>query len=373
MKNISKLGGIIMLLFCLVNANAKTTADITVKNNTDKKRTIETVQVAWESLAQKGLKPEKTVIIDDKRNQIPSQIIYDENDEPTMIIFQVELDANATVVYTAKKKKPEDYPSKVYGRIVPERYNDFAWENDIMGYRIYQKVLIPVDGPSGGIDVWSKRTTNLVVDKWYANIHYHDDHGEGCDSYKVGPTMGAGGISLLENGELKLHANYVGATIKAMGPIRMIVDFTFDEQSINGETVTMTKTLTYDAGSSINQFDVVFSGSEPTYDLVTGVVKREGAGEMVLNEKTGVLSYWEPELKNYGEKGLGIISPKSTRMGELDNHVVAYAQAVNGKSFTYYTGSCWNTANIFTNNMEWTKYLAQYKDQIEKPLTIIVK
>lgn len=36
---------------------------------------------------------------------------------------------------------PSQNESKVYGRFVPERYDDFAWENDKIAFRMYGKSL----------------------------------------------------------------------------------------------------------------------------------------------------------------------------------------------------------------------------------------
>lgn len=373
MKSFAKWSSILLLFFCFAASNAKTKVDITVENTTGIDRTIETVELDWKTLADKGLKAGKTIIVDKAGNEVTSQLLLDTKGEATSLIFQVELKANSSQTFTATKSKPADYTSNVYCRMVPERYNDFAWENNIVGYRIYQEVLIPIDGPSGGIDVWTKRTDKMVINKWYKDTHYHTDHGEGCDSYKVGPTMGAGSISLLEDGKVKLHANYKEADIRAMGPIRVIVDFTFGKQTIDGESVEMTKTLTFDANSSLNKFDVTYKSKLEELNLVTGITKRDGAGEMYFNEKNGVLSYWEPEIPNLDEKGLGIISPESSKMGTLENHVVAYASTKTNTPFTYYTGACWDRAKFYNNSTEWIAYLETYRTQLDAPLNIIIK
>ena len=69
-----------------------------------------------------------------------------------------------------------------------------------MAFRIYGQALVPIDGPSNGIDLWYKRTSDLIIDKWYANdlagiASYHNDNGEGLDDYKVGRTLGAGAMA----------------------------------------------------------------------------------------------------------------------------------------------------------------------------------
>ena len=76
-----------------------------------------------------------------------------------------------------------------FGRFVPEREDDFAWENDKVAFRIY--------GPSSngkgqvsGVDAWLKKVPYSIIDKWYAEhlsgTSYHEDQGEGYDPFHVG-------------------------------------------------------------------------------------------------------------------------------------------------------------------------------------------
>lgn len=373
MRHIKYLLGLVVLLVNINFAFAKSEVVIKVENSSGIDRAIETVEVEWNLLAAKGLKADQTIVLDADGNEIPSQIIKSKAGEAQQLIFQVQLDADADKAYTIKKGKPVAYPTKVYGKMVPTRYNDFAWENDVMAYRIYHSDLIPIDGPSGGIDVWSKRTSDLIVDKWYKDGGYHHDHGQGCDFYKVGPSLGAGGISLLEDGKMQKHANYTDAKIIASGPIRLIVEFSFAEQSVNGKTVAMTKTLSLDAGSSLNRFDVVFDTELKELPLTTGIVKRSGKGQVCMNEELGCIMYWEPEYKTYGHAGLAIIMTEASTMGTLENHIVAYDKATPNKAYTYYSGACWDKAEHFNTPKEWKAYLQLYKQQLTKPLKVTVE
>ncbi len=80
------------------------------------------------------------------------------------------------------------------GRTVPERYDDYAWENNKVAYRLYGPALetSPEKLVTPGIDVWVKCTDKLVIDEWYARGNYHHNYGDGMDCYKVGVTLGSG-------------------------------------------------------------------------------------------------------------------------------------------------------------------------------------
>ena len=71
---------------------------------------------------------------------------------------------------------------KVYGRYVPERKDDFAWENEYAAFRMYGPALKP-ENPSNGVDLWLKASPELVVDSFYYREHvlglpYHINYGK---------------------------------------------------------------------------------------------------------------------------------------------------------------------------------------------------
>ena len=57
---------------------------------------------------------------------------------------------------------------KVYGRYVPERKDDFAWENEFAAWRMYGPAL-KAENPSNGVDLWLKASPELIVDSFYAD------------------------------------------------------------------------------------------------------------------------------------------------------------------------------------------------------------
>ena len=58
---------------------------------------------------------------------------------------------------------PKEQQPKVYGRYVPERKDDFAWENEYAAFRLYGPALKP-ENPSNGVDLWLKNSPALVID-----------------------------------------------------------------------------------------------------------------------------------------------------------------------------------------------------------------
>src|SRR5581483_1980558 len=136
------------------------------------------------------------------------------------------------------------FPSKVFARYVPERLDDFAWENDKIAHRIYGPALEAPRPPgsdkevlmTSGLDVWCKRVDYLVVDRWYnkGHNHYHKDEGEGMDMYNVGPSRGCGGTGAWVDGQLYSGHNYKTWSVLANGPIRAIFELTYAAWDAHG-------------------------------------------------------------------------------------------------------------------------------------------
>jgi hypothetical protein len=353
-------------------------ASVVVENSTAIERGTETVELDWEILKAKGAKAGNVIVVDFLTGQeIPSQVVNSETGSAELLIFQTKLSAGTKACYVVKEGKPKDYPKKTFGRIVPERLNDYAWENDAVAFRVYHEDLIAKDGPSGGVDFWGKSTKGLVIDKWYKAGDYHRDRGEGCDSYKVGPSLGAGGVSIVEDDKLNLHSNFKSVEVIADGPIRISAKLTYGTQTIAGKEVGLTKIISLDAGSNLSRYDVTFTSDISELPIATGIVSRKNPGSAYLNEKAGILAYWEPVNRNYGQTGIGVVMPKSSKMKTMDNHFVALATAKSGEPFTYYSGACWSKSGrrsiLPKTNTEWKAYLNKQATQLKNPLKVVIK
>ena len=85
-----------------------------------------------------------------------------------------------------------------------------AVENTHFALRIYFN-------DSGAIDVYSKTGRGLELEKykWYPTVEQQENDGAGCDEYRVGKTVGLGGIALWDGKqEVKLKATGGGRTAR---------------------------------------------------------------------------------------------------------------------------------------------------------------
>lgn len=283
------------------------------------------------------------------------------------LLVQVDLKPNNGVKLLLQKGKHAPFVAKTYGRFVPERKEDFAWENDKIAFRMYGKELEKTPKENAfGIDVWVKRTDKLIINERYKRGEYHVDHGDGMDYYHVGLTLGAGNAMPYLNDSIWYSKNYISYKVLDNGPLRSTFQLNYDAWDVAGKQVTAAKTVSLDAGSQLNKISVEYKYADgDNLPVVVGIIKRPEPGAALLKEKAGILGYWEPEHGKDGTTGVGIIIPSPvSRMEVRRNQFIAYSTSVKNTPFVYYAGACWDKAGAITNETMWFDYLVQFQKQI---------
>ncbi|AXT61108.1 DUF4861 domain-containing protein [Aquimarina sp. AD10] len=356
---------------------------ITTVNDTKLKREKETIEIQLKNLPEFSKEEYNNLsIFDTKNNLVLSQLIdIDQDSIQDYIIFQTDFNANETKKFTLTYQKEVQINNKIdlrtFCRIVPERIDDFAWENDKVAFRTYGpkcQQLFEEGKPGGlissGIDCWTKKVNYPIINKWYANhqkgVSYHEDHGEGLDAYHVGTTRGCGGIALVNNNSYFLSENFVSWKVLANGPIRSIFELKYPPVVIDNMHATETKRITLDLGSNLYHCSVSYK-SENTLDTIAiGVTLHKGKGKANSNKAEGWLSYWEP----YANSNLGtgvIVTPKSVSNIVLDtiikedeslNNIWIHSKLIH-QSASYWSGYGWQSAGDFNSAQEWENYLSK--------------
>ncbi len=226
------------------------------------------------------------------------------------LLVQLSLAPKEDIHLSFRKGKPSPITPKTYGRYVPERYDDFAWENDRIAFRIYGDALDGRSDNAYGTDVWAKRTDQLVINKWYKGGDYHKDHGEGLDYYSVGLKLGAGDVGVLLADTIGYIHNYKTWEVLDNGPFRTTFRVGYAPYIFNGVEVSTTKTFSLDAGSQLSRVEVQVTHSNPApLPMVAGILLRAQPGQLLLDETHGILGYWEPTHGQDGTLGIGCIFP----------------------------------------------------------------
>ncbi|SHG14264.1 protein of unknown function [Flavobacterium fluvii] len=357
---------------------AQTKKNITIQNNSalDRKETI--VSIKWETILLHYPQIDTTgfvVINSVTKKQIPFQLEHRGNKTIQNLLVQVDVKAKSTLSLLIQKGKPEIFVAKTYARYVPERKDDFAWENDKIAFRAYGKALENTKENAFGFDVWVKRTDRLILNERYKRNEYHIDHGDGMDYYHVGFSLGAGNMAPYVNDSIYYSANYRQWKVLDNGPLRSTFQLTYAAWNAGGINVKATKTISLDAGSQLNKIENVYSfeGDKPL-PVVVGIIKRPENGTIALNEKQGIMGYWEPTHGADGTTGVGsILTTPLSNMMVTNKQILAKTEVKNNTPIVYYTGAAWDKAGKITDAKQWQNYLNNFYQQINEPLIINVK
>ncbi|MGN6193998.1 MAG: DUF4861 family protein [Ginsengibacter sp.] len=305
--------------------------------------------------------------------EIEYQIEYRGNKDPLNVLVLLNLAPGSKIYARVTNEKPSDFASKTYARFVPERYDDFAWENDKIAFRVYGKALEKIPKEMAyGQDVWAKRTSKLVINDWYKTADYHVDHGQGLDFYDVGFSLGAGSSAPFVNDSIYYSKNFRTQKVLDNGPLRSTFRLGYEAWNVNGTSVTETKTISLDAGSQLNRIETEYTFKGKTeMPVVIGIVKRKGNGAILLDEKNGVMGYWEPQHGKDGTLGIGSVMEEPVLNMEVkDQHLLTVINAISKKPFIYYTGAAWDKAGVITDSKQWFQYLREFNEKLKSPLII---
>ncbi|GAB3754183.1 DUF4861 family protein [Spirosoma pomorum] len=355
---------------------AQSSSPIQVINPGSASLTQTVVDIPWATVlkAYPQVDTSQLVVQISDGQEVPYQLEHRGQKPVQNLLVQLSLAPKQSVRLMLRKGTPAPVKAKTYCRYVPERFDDFAWENDNVAFRIYGAALNGRSDNAYGTDIWAKRTNELVLDKWYKQDDYHKDHGEGLDYYHVGLTLGAGDIGVFLNDSIQFVHNYRSWEILDNGPLRSTFRVTFDPYTFEGVTVREVRTVSLDAGAQLSRVQVHIEHTSPKpLPMVVGISLRSESSPLLQDEKNGVLGYWEPKHGNDGTIGVGCVFPKApVSMLHKYNHALARLTAKSSDDLIYYTGGAWDKAGRITSSADWFAYLNQFAAQQKQPLRITV-
>lgn len=359
--------------------HAYSQATIEINNPTSVSRDEEVVEIAWVKVlaAYPEIDTTNFYIFNLKtKKQVPYQLEFRGKAEVQNLLLQVSVGAKGSLQLQIKHGKPATFASKTYCRYVPERKDDFAWENDKIAFRMYGKSLekSPVE-MAYGVDVWVKRTDKLIINDWYKRNDYHTDNGEGMDYYKVGFTLGAGDIAPYVDDTIRFSKNYTQWKVLDNGPLRSTFQLTYDEWNVAGQKVSVIKTISLDAGSQLNKVEVNYSFDKTaTLPVAIGIIRRKEPGVEWFDETHGTMGYWEPAHGNDGTTGVGCVLIQPVLQMLMNKvHLLTIATVTSNEAFVYYSGAAWDKAGIITSSKGWFDYLEKFGKQISEPVIITLQ
>lgn len=258
-------------------------------------------------------------------------------------------------------------PPMAFGRFVPEREDDFTWENDKVAFRVY--------GPSSsgkgqvsGVDAWLKKVPYPIIDKWYAGhlegVSYHEDHGEGYDPYHVGDSRGVGGTAIWVDGEPWPAGKFMSYEILQSGGDRVEFTLQYEWDTPLGR-VGESKTISLVLGDQLYRVDSVFTldGQPASLPVAIGLTTHDEAAQAVGNADIGGISTWE--VIDGNGLGTGVLMAPG-RVQEIlhvpseekdASHVWIITSTMEDGRLSFHAGFAWEAAGDITSFDEWNEYL----------------
>lgn len=396
-----------LLLACENNR----TMTVTVGNPLDMERSGEMVEVPMAEISDqlKLADTAQIVILDAEGVEVPYQITYDEK-----VIFPVTVGAGSSATYTIEPGNPAPVDTKTCGRQYPERLDDIAWENELVGFRAYGPALQARGERGFGYDLFLKRgTSEPILEEFYAkeldkevrkrasemkktdsegaaellrSISYHIDHGYGMDCYAVGPTLGAGVAALVADGEIVYPWCYKDFEVLDNGPLRFTVKLIFNPLTVKGDSnIVETRVISLDAGSHLNRTAVSYEGLKETLPVVTGIVLHDD-GAITTDADNGYMTYVDPtngpdngkvfvgaafpaDIKD--AKAVKFSADEKKQRANAEGHLLATSDYEPGSTYVYYWGFGWDRANVKDANA-WNSYMTAFVQKVRNPLTVTI-
>ncbi|RYD43437.1 MAG: DUF4861 domain-containing protein [Verrucomicrobiaceae bacterium] len=272
---------------------------------------------------------------------------------------------------------------RTFARFVPERMDDFAWENDLVAFRTYGPALR--SGPEdSGIDCWFKRVPYPVIDKWYmqdrlkleygkVSKSYHEDQGDGYDVYKVSDTRGCGGISVWADEKLYNSETFVSQRVIENSPERIVFELDY-ASDFKGKVLRETKRITLIMGQRFFQSDSKFTlDGEPAKDMevAIGLMPQVKGSEPVFAPKNGTMYIWEKLDGNGLGTGIAIDPARVLGMrtftdaaGQTQALCLAKTDATG--SIRWFSGFGWEGQGEITTNGKWESHLKDFAGKFVK-------
>ena len=375
---------------------------ITVSHDLAQARPSETISIPWSEVnrAMPGALIQKIAVKDAAGRVLPHQVtnVAPLSKDPQKagiaygeLLFQHSFAAGQkTAAFTVEKIETlaPPFPAKAFARYVPERLDDFAWENDRIGHRTYGRALAaPAEPGSGkevletsGLDIWFKRVEYPIVDRWYnkGHDHYHMDQGEGMDMYNVGKSRGAGGTGVWDGQALFTSSNYKSWKVLANGPVRAVFELTYDQWDAGGVKVAEVKRITVDAGQQLDQIDSTFTFAGPAQLTVAVGLNKSPSDKkqdpqitLSQNRQDGSLLQWV-EQASKGAMGIAVVLPGASGFAEDQLNQLILVPVTSGTPLRYYVGAAWDRAGHITSGDAWTAYVAAAAARAKNPIRVRV-
>jgi len=401
--------------------NTLTSYDVSLQNTLDTERTDETIVIKKSDLETltTTIPTDKFPIFQVNGNAIPTQTddldgdgVWDE--VVVLYSFQPQETVVCQVSFVGKEELPS-FPKRTdaalflspnrdktgYQRVKEEimpaetsadpkktvlsyQMEGPGWENDKVAFRSYFDYR-------NGKDIFGKIIPDLCLDSIGTSGDYHQMQYWGMDVLKVGNSLGAGALAVLEDNKLfRLgKADEIRYQLVSTGAIRSVIRLHYKGWQYAGNQIDVTHQISIYAGKYAYRSDVTLSGFEGNKELVTGIVTMKLKDTPVFeeNDAFAILATHDKQSEQTPEPdylGMGLLVPKKSFLGknnapvkekwEGDEVVNTYyarlkAEANTPTTFYFYAG--WEKTNPnFVSKDAFISLLKADAEKLATPITV---
>ncbi len=376
---------IMLFAFCAaafsVFAVAPAGRRIIVRNTIDVARPCEIISVKW---SDAGVTADDTdVRVWDVRANAPVPFQDDMNGNVIFPAALSPLETRMFVIYRDGKLPQADLSTVCWAKHIPERMDDFAWENDCFAARAYGPgVMQPAPKGEGlvssGIDMYCKCVPYPVMGTWLSGKgpgSYHTNHGEGMDNYKVAKGRGTGGIASLIDGKWGCSSNWVESRVLMTGPVRAVFELVYAPWGGYGREV---RRVTIDRGRCLAKFEVMFETAPETGFVGPGLDvsgARNHAGDIRMSLENAWIANFEPKDGAAGSYCTAIMLDPSMGKARMasDAFDCLCLMVKARKKVTYWAGGAWSGAGYFVAADLWHMYVKDFAAALKTPVKVTVR
>lgn len=361
---------------------------VVVENPLDVARPAETVSVKWADL---GLRPGDTAVrVWDVAACVP--VAFQDDAKRRALLFSTALAAKETRTFRilSDASLPQaDLSIVCWSQYLPERMDDFAWENDRFGARAYGPVIMQ-PAPAGqklvssGIDIINKCVPYPVLHRWFVERtgegSYHRDHGEGMDNYKVGPSRGCGGLGARGADGWAFSVNWSKAKMIQCGPVRTEFELTYPAWGGFGEE---TRRVTLDRGQFFAHYRPRFRGQAPAgVQVGPGLdcgAARQHDGQIARDLAAGWIANWEPDGVDGADTGsiatAVLLDPADAPAATATDALgCEYLFPSAGRtSLGYWAGATWSGAGAVKDAKAWHALVRDFAAALRNPIKVSIR
>jgi len=264
-----------------------------------------------------------------------------------------------------------------YARYIPERKDDFAFENDLIAFRMYGPAARS-GTENAGLDCWLKRVKTPIINKWYKQAleqdkSYHKDWGEGLDNYHVGSSAGCGSSALWLDGKREPLETWVDWKILEQAPNKTVFSLSY-EHDIDGIVYKELKVVEIATGQRLFKATSTFWVNDRLavgLPISVAIATHDEKASTYLNEENAIASAWEV-IDGYG-LGTGVlVNPTKVKQLKVvpslgikdEGHALAVVNTDHKGQVVYYAGYGWQKANEITTFSQWQDYLTMFSKNI---------